>query len=210
MRLGMLDRFVLVTALVATPGLALAQTAATGDAGWSFRFASYLYLQEEQDFLLPILSADRGSLHLEGRYQYEDLETGSLWAGWTFATGTRLRLEATPIAGLAFGRTDGLAPGLELTLSWKSFELYSENEYVFDLGSREDNYFYAWSELGWQARPWLRLGLSLQRTRLYQSEREVDRGLFAAVSRGPVELVVYGFDLDGDAPFAIVALAVEF
>jgi hypothetical protein len=206
----LLDRLVLVAALVAAPGLALAQTATAGNAAWSFSFASYLYLQEEDDFLLPILAADRGSLHLEGRFQYEDLETGSLWVGRTLGAGTSLRLEVTPMAGLVFGRTDGFAPGLELTLSWRNLELYSESEYLFGFASQEDNYFYAWSELSWQARPWLRLGLSVQRTRLYQSEREVDRGLLAAVSRGPVELVLYGFNLDGDAPFAIVALGVEF
>jgi len=209
-RLGRLDRWLAVAALAATPGLALAQAAPAGKAGWSGSLAGYLYLQEEDDFLLPVLAADRGSLHLEGRFQYEDLETGSLWVGRTFEAGTSLRIEVTPMAGLVFGRTDGMAPGLELTLSWRSLELYSESEYLFDFGSQEDNYFYAWSELSWEARPWLRLGLSVQRTRLYDSELEIERGLFAAVSRGPVELRVYGFNLDGDSPFAIAALSVEF
>ena len=38
------------------------------------------------------------------------------------------------MAGVVVGRTDGLAPGLELTLSWPRFELYAESEYVLDLG----------------------------------------------------------------------------
>jgi hypothetical protein len=200
----------LLAGLVASPASAVAQQGQPAPAAWSGTFTSYLYLKEEDDFLLPILAADRGSLHLEGRFQYEDLETGSLWAGWTFEAGKDLQLAVTPIAGLVFGRTDGFAPGLELTLSWKSLELYSESEYLFDFGSQENNYFYAWTELSWQALPWLRLGLSAQRTRLYQSELEIERGVFAAVSRGPVELMVYGFNLDGDSPFAIVALGVEF
>ncbi len=197
-------------ALLSGPGPALAQEAAPEPASWSGSAATYLFLQEEDDFLLPVVRADRGALHLEGRYQYEDLETGSLWAGFTFSAGTSLRLEATPMAGLVFGRTDGFAPGLQVTLSWRSLELYSESEYLFDFESRENDYYYAWSELSWQARSWLRLGLSVQRTRLYESDREVDRGLFAAVSRGPVELVAYGFNLDGDSPFAVVGLTVEF
>lgn len=183
---------------------------APAEGAWSGGFATYLYLQEDDDFLLPILRADRGALHLEGRFQYEDLETGSLWAGWTFGAGTSVRLEATPMVGLVFGRTDGFAPGLELTLSWRSLELYSESEYLFDFESEEGDYLYTWSELSWQAQPWLRLGLAVQRTRLYESELEIERGLFAAVSRGSVELTVYGFNLDGDAPFAIIALGVEF
>lgn len=200
----------LVVALAALAPCALAQGSAPSPSAWSGSLTGYLYLQQDDDFLLPVLAADRGSLHLEGRFQYEDLETGSLWVGRTFEAGKSLRLAATPIAGLVFGRTDGFAPGLELTLSWKSLELYSESEYLFDFAGHENNYFYAWTELSWQALPWLRLGLSAQRTRLYQSELEIDRGVFAAVRRGPAELMVYGFDLDGDSPFAVVALGVDF
>jgi hypothetical protein len=207
---GAPGRSLLAAFLVAAAGPAVAQPAPAGKAEWSGSVAGYLYLQEEDNFLMPVLRADRGSLHLEGRFQYEDLETGSVWAGRTFSAGTSLQLEVVPMAGLVFGRTDGFAPGLELTVSWKNLELYSENEYLFDFGSADDSYFYSWSELGWQAWPWLRLGLAAQRTRVYESEVEIDRGAFAAVSRGPVELVVYGFNLDGDEPFAVVSLAVEF
>jgi hypothetical protein len=183
---------------------------AEAESEWSVSLVTSLYLQEEDDFLMPILGADRGSLHLEGRYQYEDLKTGSLWVGWTFEAGTSLRLAATPMAGVVFGQTSGAAPGLELTVSWKSLELYSESEYLFDSESEEGDFFYVWTELGWQALPWLRLGLAAQRTRLYESELAIERGLFTAVSHGPVELIAYAFNLDGDEPFAILALAVDF
>jgi len=183
---------------------------AIADRSWSGNLQTYLYLQEDDDFLMPILGVDRGALHFEGRFQYEDRQTGSLWAGWTLEAGEGLHLEAVPMAGVVFGRTSGLAPGLELTLTWKSLELYGESEYVFDLQRREDSYFYVWSELSWQALPWLRLGLSAQRTRMYRSELDLERGIFAAVSRGAVELGVYGYNLDGDSPFAIVAVGVDF
>jgi hypothetical protein len=180
------------------------------DRSWSGDLTTYLYLQDEGNFVLPILSGDRGALHLEGRYQYEDRDTFSVWGGWTFSAGKRLQLELVPMVGVIMGQTKGVAPGLELTLSWKSLELYSESEYVFDVEGREGDYFYTWNELSWQATPWLRLGLSTQRTRLYQSELSIERGLFAAVSRGPVELSLYGYNLDGEAPFVIVAFGVHF
>jgi len=194
----------------ASSGTAQGATAAPAGPAWSGSLQGNLYLPEDDHFLMPILRADRGALHLEGRYQYEDRETGSAWLGYTFAFGDALQLELTPMAGLVFGRTNGAAPGLELTLSWKTLELYSESEYVFDAEGRDGRYFYMWSELSWQVRPWLRLGLSTQRTRVYQSELSIERGLFAAVSRGPVELTLYGFNPDGDSPFAIVALGVTF
>jgi glutathionyl-hydroquinone reductase len=55
-----------------------------------------------------------------------------------------------------------------------------------------------------EARP------SAQRTLLCRSEREIDRGLFVGVSRGGVELTVDGWNLDGEALYAVVALGLEF
>jgi len=179
-------------------------------ATWSASLDVYLYLQQDDNLLMPILDADRGALHLEGRYQYEDLETVSGWVGWGFEIGESLQLELVPMAGVIIGRTRGMAPALEVTLSWKSLELYSESEYVFDFEGVEGDYFYSWSELSWQGWPWLRLGLSAQRTRSYRSEREIERGLFVGVSRGPVELTVYGWNLDGEARYAVCALGVDF
>lgn len=208
----------LALACLSGGGAALAQAgpgagaagAAAEERSWSGDITTFLYLRDDGDFVLPILSGDRGALHLEGRYQYEDLDTFSVWGGWSFSAGKRLQLELVPMVGVIMGQTKGVAPGLELTLSWKSLELYSESEYVFDTEGPEGDYFYAWSELSWQAASWLRLGLSTQRTRLYRSEFSVERGLFAAVSRGPVQFSLYGYNLDGEAPFVILALGMSF
>src|SRR5438034_7336511 len=50
-------------------------------------------------------SADRGWLHLETRYNYENLETGSVWVGYNFSGGEKLQWEFTPILGGVFGNT---------------------------------------------------------------------------------------------------------
>ena len=194
---------------VQTPPGGEAEAASAGRS-WSFGADAYLYLVEDDSFLMPILSADRGSLHLEGRYQYEDFDTASVWVGWRFETGERLHFEIVPMAGVVLGETNGVAPGLEVTVSWKSLELYSESEYVFDAEGAEGHFFYSWSELGWQATGWLRLGLTAQRTRMYASELAIDRGVLTAVAIGAVELAAYGFNLDGEDPFAVLALAIEF
>ena len=208
-------------AIALAPGPAAAQSPAPVPASapavapaapsWSGALDVNVYLHvEDGDFVMPVVRADRGALHLEGRYQYEDRRTFSAWAGWTFEAGTGLHLEVVPMAGVIVGRTNGVAPGLEIALSWKTIELYSEGEYVFDVEGRENDYFYNWSQLTWQASGWLGLGLATQRTRLYQSDLSIERGLFAAVTRGPVTLSVYGFNLDGESPFAIVTVGIGF
>jgi len=196
-----MNRLLLLLAFLCIPAVATADTAG--------RVEAFAYLLQEDGFVLPIATLDRESLHLEARYQYEDRETVSAWAGWSFATGTDLELTVVPMVGIVAGQTQGWAPGLEASLAWKSFELYSENEYVFDAEGAEGDYFYDWSQLSWDAKSWLTLGLSVQRTRVYASELAIERGLFAAARRGPAELSVFGFNLDGEEPFAIVALGVD-
>src|SRR5512138_1071261 len=87
---------------------------------WTFSASAYAFLvPHAPDYVNPNVTADheRG-LHLEARYNYEALRTGSAWLGWTFAAGEDLALEITPMIGGVFGDVDGVAPGWLLSLSW--------------------------------------------------------------------------------------------
>ena len=84
------------------------------------------------NYVQPTFTADRGWLHLEARYNYEALDTGSAWVGYNFSGGEKLAWEFTPMIGGVFGDTTGIAPGYKGSLSWWKLELYSEGEYVFD------------------------------------------------------------------------------
>jgi hypothetical protein len=50
------------------------------------------------------------------RYNYENLRTGSLWAGCNFSWGKTWQFAVTPMIGGVFGRTNGIAPGCEASL----------------------------------------------------------------------------------------------
>jgi hypothetical protein len=191
-------------------GPALGQAAATVSEGWSFAAAAYAYVvPEADDFLVPIVAADKGKLHLEARWQYEAPDTGSVWAGASFSGGKTLEWEVTPILGLVFGDLDGLAPGYKGALRWKSLELYSEGEYVFDFAGSDGDFFYNWSELTVSPMEWVRLGIATQRTRAYQSDRDLQRGLMAGFSYGSATATAYVMNPDDD-PTVIVSVAVEF
>ena len=98
---------------------------------WSFSASVYTYLvPDSRDYVQPTITADRGWLHLEARYNYEDLDTGSAWVGYNFSGGEKLAWEFTPMLGGVFGDTTGIAPGYKGSLSWWKLELYSEGEYV--------------------------------------------------------------------------------
>ena len=75
---------------------------------------------EEDIFVQPGFTADRDWLHLEARYNYEALDTGSAWVGYDFGGGEAVTWELTPMLGAVFGATDGIAPGYKGTLGWKN------------------------------------------------------------------------------------------
>ena len=65
----------------------------------------------DQSYVDPVFTADHEWLHLEARYNYENLHTGSVWVGYKFTAGKKLVLDVTPMIGGVFGRTTGIAPG---------------------------------------------------------------------------------------------------
>jgi hypothetical protein len=177
---------------------------------WEFSTSLYTYFLRFQPYGQPTATADRDWLHLEARYNYEDLETGSLWVGYNFSAGEDLTLELTPMIGVVFGETDGFAPGYRLSLAYGKLELYSEGEYVFDSEDSEADFFYSWNELTFYFTDWMRAGLVAQRTRAYETELDIQRGLILGFSVESASLAFHLFNPDKDDPLAVVSIAVSF
>jgi len=181
------------------------------EATWSFSASVYTYVvPDDSDYAQPTITADRGWLHMEARYNYEALETGSVWLGYNFGGGEKLAWELTPMLGGVFGNTTGVAPGYKGSLSWWKLELYSEGEYVFDTGDSSESFFYNWSELTIAPVNWFRLGLVTQRTKVYESDRDIQRGVLVGVSFKRVDLTTYVFNPDESDPTVVVAVAFSF
>jgi len=191
---------------------AFASRAQSDSTAWSFNTDLNFYLIPDDFFVLPVFRADKNKLHLEGRYNYEDRETFSGWIGYNFigGNGSNLDYTITPMAGGVIGNSDGLAAGLEITLTYKNFELYTESENFFDFESRDNNYFYNWTDLTYSPTDWLWIGISGQRTRLYQTDLDIQRGLIVGAAVKNLELSTYCYNLGFDDPFFIVTLSVGF
>ena len=176
---------------------------------WNFSVETDLYFTDPFTFL-PIFIADKGNLHLEARYNYEDLKTFSGWVGYNFFGGDEFEYFITPMLGAAIGRTDGIAPGLEFTLGYAGFELYSESEYLFDFASSEYNFFYSWTDLTYSPLDWLWFGISGQMTKEFETELEIDRGLILGAEYRNFEITGYFYNAFTDDAFFMLALATEF
>lgn len=179
--------------------------------GWSFSASAYTYIvPDSREYVQPTFAADRGWLHLEARYNYEDLDTGSAWAGYNFGGGRGITWEITPMLGGVFGNTTGIAPGYKGSVSWWKLELYSEGEYLVDVGDTSESFFYNWSELSLSPEDWFRFGMVTQRTRLYQSDREIQRGVLVGFSYKSVDLTGYLLNPDESRPTGVIAVAFKF
>ena len=178
---------------------------------WEFSATANLYFLNDDFFVLPIITADKGKLHLEARYNYEDRKTTSIWGGMNFHFGDALSVDATPMAGVVFGNSNGLAPGLELTMTYKRFEWYSEGEYFLSTEDINENYGYLWTDLTYSPTDWFSFGISGQRTRLYQTSLDIQRGLLATFAYKNAELSGYWYNIgQGSSTFGIVSLAYHF
>ena len=177
---------------------------------WDFNADANFYFIPDDFFILPVFKADNGKLHLEARYNYEDRETFSAWAGYNFSGGENLEYTITPMIGGVVGLSKGIAPGLEFTLNFKNFELYSESEYLIATNTRENNFYYNWSDFTYSPNDWLWFGISGQRTRLYQTALDIQRGVLIGGGLKQWELTTYLYNLGFDDPFVLVTLSVGF
>ena len=186
-------------------------TEAVDEREWSFSVsASANFIPDDRDYLQPTFTADRGWLHLEARYNYEAIDTGSAWVGYNFSGGETLTWEITPMLGVVFGATTGVAPGYKATFAWWKLQLYSEGEYVFDTRGSSDSFLYNWSELSLAPVDWFRFGLVAQRTRAYQSDRDIQRGLLLGFSVAWFELTGYVLNPDQDKPSYVFTIGLNF
>lgn len=185
--------------------------AETDEKAWSFSLSAATYvLPDDRAYVQPTFTADRGALHLETRYNYENLDTGSVWLGYNFSGGDKLEWEFTPMLGSVFGDTTGLAPGYRLSVTYQKIELSSEGEFVFDRRNSQGNFFYNWTELSISPVEWFRLGLVGQRTRVEQTSVDIQRGLLVGFSYKKLDFTTYVFNLDQSKPTWVFSAAVSF
>jgi hypothetical protein len=130
----------------------------------------------QSSFVQPTATVDHGWLHLEARWNYEALDSGSAWIGWNLSWGDTLSFSLTPMVGAVFGVAQGVAAGLEWDLRWGPLELTSTDEFVFDFANWPASDFNYWAEFHWWPWDWLKVGAALTHTRTIQTNYPVQVG----------------------------------
>ena len=67
-------------------------------------------------------------------------------------------------------------------------ELDGETEYIVDASDSADSFLYTWPEFALAPTDWSRFGLAVQRTKVYQTEFDIQRGFFPGISYKRVDV----------------------
>lgn len=204
--------YYLVCILLALPILSSAQTSNDSTTSkWEFGLEGYYYIIPSSENTFTFISrADHKRWHFEGRYNYEGEKTGSVFAGYKFTWSGKVEFELTPMLGMVFGNTNGIAPALEMDFSFWKLDYYSESEYVFDFAGSENNYFYTWAELSVEPLKSFSTGLAFQRTLLYETKLDVQRGIFARYNFKSLTAGFFAFNPFSSQDYFIATLGIEF
>lgn len=178
---------------------------------WSYSLTIDGYIVPAMDgpsYASPVFTADN-KIHLEARYNYENQRTASLWAGYDFTFGKTVQVALTPMIGGVFGRTTGIAPGLEASVTYKKIEFSLSNEYVFDTSNSAGSFYYSWPQLTYSPVGWFRVGGVAQHTKAFQTGLEVQRGFLVGFSHKKVEFTTYVFDPE-QSPTVVLEVGFSF
>lgn len=161
----------------------------------------------------PTITAyvEHNSWHFETRYNYEDINSFSEFAGYNiekdFKKGS---LAVTPMFGAVAGKSNGLLPGLEITASYSNFNFYSENEYMFDFKGKQDYYFYSWTELSKQVIKNFNVGGIIENLRWYKTNFDTQKGVYAEYNLGNFTLDAYYLNPFSNSSLGVISLIATF
>ncbi len=149
--------------------------------------------------------------YAEARYNYEDIETFSFYAGRSFTRENNLSYTFTPIVGAAMGRFRGISTGLNMDLEYGKFYFSAQSQYSLatDKGKGNDDFFYSWSEAGYQPFDWLYAGATFQQT-ITSDENLMEPGMLVGFSFGRYSIPVYAFDLFNARRYFIIGFTVSW
>lgn len=172
---------------------------------------NYNQLSGGSDYIwMPIMHyrATNG-MYAEFRYNYEETNTVSLFAGKVFEGGENVEFSFVPMLGYSSGNFSGVSFALNSDVEWK--KLYFSSQSQFSVGTNKgiNNFFFSWSEAGINFSKSFFAGTALQYT--YQQKRsEIDPGLVAGVSIKNISIPVYVFKPFNPGNYFIVGLNYEF
>lgn len=148
--------------------------------------------------------------YAEVRYNNEESNTFSFNAGKTFSKDGLVSYSVTPVVGAAAGKLNGALVGINAEVGYKNLFFSSEYQNTFSLESRQSNFLFNWSELGYQATRGIYTGLALQLTREYKTTNVWEPGVMVGFSLKQFTFPLYAFNPINDKRYFVLGINWEW
>ncbi len=157
-------------------------------------FEQYYYTGIGTSVIVPrIYYQNENNWFGEVRYNYEELQTISFNAGKMFSNQNAFSYSVTPYAGILLGRMNGGTLGSNINLDYKNLFFSSESQYTFSVNERAENFFFNWSEFGYQFTDLVYSGIALQLTHPFEIANKWEPGIMVGFSYKSWTFPFYAF-----------------
>src|ERR1700740_2335901 len=112
--------------------------------------------------------------------------------------------------GGVFGRTTVFSPGYIGSLSWKKLEFSTEGEFVFETKERSGSFFCSWMEFSYSSVEWCRTDLVADKTKAYQTNLDIQRGVLIGFSHRRIDFTSYIFNVGWITPTVVLSVGYNF
>jgi hypothetical protein len=180
-------------------------------AQWKAGIEQYKYIGvQSTGLIVPTIHLQSSNKwYAELRYNYEDVQTLSLYAGKTFTGGSGLDYNITPMVGFSIGKFTGVSIATKAETEWKNFYLSSETQYSIAIKNNAKNFFFSWSELGYNISSNFFGGLAMQYTR-QEGISNFEPGLVAGISIKNISFPFYAFSPFRPGGYFVIGLNYEY
>jgi len=131
--------------------------------------------------------------YAELRYNYEESQTLSFFAGKIFENDKKFSWKIIPMAGFSAGNFTGISIGFDAEASYNAFYISSQSQYSRAAKKANANFFFSWSELGFNISKHLYGGVAMQFTQEVAC-RSFEPGLVAGIEVKNFSFPVYVFN----------------
>jgi hypothetical protein len=180
-------------------------------AQWKGGIEQYNYFSQSSAMTIePVLHIQTAAnFYGELRYNYEEKDAISLNAGKVFFIPGKFQTTLIPMLGIIAGSMEGYSFGLHLETGWKNFYFSSRSQYCRSFSNGSPDFFFTWSETGYNISPAVFTGIALQYKRQLESS-EAEPGLMGGINFKNISVSFYEFSPFHSDSYFVLGLNYEF
>ncbi|MCW3118863.1 MAG: hypothetical protein JWM28_2945 [Chitinophagaceae bacterium] len=173
---------------------------------------NYQYMADRSVLNLVALvhHTTKKNLYTELRYNYEDLNTVSVYVGKTLFIKGNSDFSFSPMAGLVMGKYTGGSLAMNTDFEYKKIFFSSQAQYTISNDDKANSFFYNWSELLYYTRPWFFTGITIQQTWLCEIKMKTVTGLLAGFKKNKWSIPVYLFRPLDREKYVVIGINIEW